>query len=196
LRRGDRLAEDAGVPAPDELVLETERLWIRLYRESDADRTYDTLRRWEVSRWLGDDPKVMSDRDEAVRRIVRWRSISEADPRHGVWAVEVKETGALAGCALLVPAPDPDDRFGGVVEVGWHLHPDSWGHGYAREAGGAALRKGLAEGLDAVHAFVRPDNLPSARVCEAIGMRLHRTSVDEWDRGQWLQFRTTAEETT
>lgn len=178
----------------DEQVLETERLKVRLYREADADRMFDTLRRWEVARWLGDDPQAMADREEAVRRITRWRAISAADPRRGLWAVEVKDTGVVAGCVLLVPAPDPEHRFGGEVEVGWHLHPDSWGHGYAREAGAATLAKGFADGLREVHAFVRPDNEPSMRVCEAIGMRRHRASTDEWYRGPWLQYRATDED--
>jgi RimJ/RimL family protein N-acetyltransferase len=171
------------------LVAQTERLWIRQYAESDADRLYDTLRRWEVSRWLGDAPRVMLSRDEALQRIRAWRKVHENDPRYGLWAVEEKGTGRLVGCALLVPAPDPEQRYGGVVEVGWHLHPDSWGHGYAREAGFAAARKGFADGLEEVHAFVRPDNHASVRVCEGIGMQRYRTSRDEWYKGEWLQFR-------
>ena len=181
---------------PDELVLETERLWIRQYAASDADRMYDTLRRWEVSRWLGDAPSVMLARDEAVRRIKAWRKLAQVDPRLGIWAMEVKETGQVPGCVLLVPAPDPEQRYGGVVEVGWHLHPDSWGHGYAREAGAAAVSKGFDDGLEEVHAFVRPDNKASVRVCEAIGMHQHRISRDEWYRGEWLQYRITRQEHT
>ena len=154
------------MPPPDELIFETERLWIRQYADSDADRMYDTLRRWEVSRWLGDAPSVMLARDEAVRRIAAWRKLAEANPSQGIWA----------------------------IEVGWHLHPDSWGHGYAREAGAAAVSKGFADGLEEVHAFVRPENKPSVRVCEAIGMEQYRISRDEWYRGEWLQYRITRQE--
>lgn len=177
------------VQRPDELVFETERLWIRLYRDSDADRLFDTLRREEVARWLGDRPRAMRERSEAVSRIAAWRSISAAEPRHGVWASEVKDTRKVAGCVLLVPAPDPEQRYGGAIEVGWHLHPDSWGLGYAREGGAGALAKGFADGLEEILAFVRPDNGPSARVCTAVGMRRHRTSTDEWYSGEWLLYR-------
>jgi hypothetical protein len=31
----------------------------------------------------------------------------------------------------------------GEVEVGWHLHPDSWGHGYATEAARAVIDRGF-----------------------------------------------------
>lgn len=183
------LAKMHHVTPPDELVLETERLWIRLYRDSDADRVFDTLSRWEVATWLGDTPRAMVDHEEAVQRVARWRSITEADPRYGVWASQVKATGVVAGCALLVPAPDPDQRYGGAIEIGWHLHPDSCGRGYAREAGTAVMAKGFADGLADVHAFVAPANTPSARVCESIGMRRHGISKDEWYRGEWLHYR-------
>lgn len=179
------------VLCPQELVLETERLWIRLYRDSDADRLFDTLRRWEVAQWLGDRPRAMRDRAQAVSRIAVWRSITQADPRHGIWASQLKASGEVAGCVLLVPAPDPDQLYGGAIEVGWHLHPDSWGHGYAREAGAAVLDKGFADGLDEILAFVRPANEPSVRVCSAIGMRRERISRDEWYSGEWLMFRAT-----
>ena len=179
---------------PDELVLETERLWIRLYRDSDADRLFDTLRRDEVSQWLGDRPRAMQERTEAVSRIAAWRAISAAEPRHGIWASEVKDTGEVAGCVLLVPAPDPEGRYGGAIEVGWHLHPDAWGRGYAREGGAAVLAKGFADGLEEILAFVRPDNEPSARVCAAIGMRKHRVSRDEWYSGEWLMYRAARSE--
>ncbi|MGW4898736.1 GNAT family N-acetyltransferase [Kitasatospora sp. NPDC004240] len=32
---------------------------------------------------------------------------------------------------MLLPLPDGD----GEVEVGWHLHPEAWGQGYATVAG-------------------------------------------------------------
>jgi len=165
-----------------------------MYREADADRVYDTLRRWEVSRWLGDDPKVMVDRDEAVRRIAGWRSITEQDPRHGVWAIELRDSGLVVGTLLLVPAPDPEQEYGGAVEVGWHLHPDSWGHGYAREAGAAGLGKGFADGLQEIYAFTHVTNTPSQRVCGAIGMSPVGITTDQWYRGDMALFRSTADE--
>jgi RimJ/RimL family protein N-acetyltransferase len=56
------------------------------------------------------------------------------------------------------------------IEVGWHLHPDAWGHGYATEAARGALRWGFDRGLEEVHAVVRPDNAPSLRVCGRLAM--------------------------
>jgi len=59
----------------------------------------------------------------------------------------------------------------------------------SREAGIAVMTKGFADGLREVHAFVAPANTPSARVCEAIGMRRDGISKDQWYKGEWLHYR-------
>ena len=58
------------------------------------------------------------------------------------------------------------------VEIGWHLHPDSWGNGFATEAAVAVLRRGFADGLLEVWAVTDPGNHRSAAVCRRIGMQL------------------------
>jgi len=58
-----------------------------------------------------------------------------------------------------------------AVEVGWRLHPDHWGHGYATEAAAASLRFGFDEaGLDEIVAFTTTVNTRSQAVMERIGM--------------------------
>ncbi len=153
---------------------DTERLRVRPWTHDDADldRLFDTYRRWEVSRWLGATPRSMQSRDEAGGVVDRWAARAEGPL--GVWAIEVRETGLVAGTVLLVRLPDSDE-----VEVGWHLHPDSWGHGYATEAARGAIEHGFAHDISEVYAVVRPGNEPSVAVCRRLGMRaLGRT--DRW----------------
>ena len=54
----------------------------------------------------------------------------------------------------------PNDEAG-EVEIGWHLHPDAWGHGYASEAARAVLAHGFAHGLPEILAVTHLDNYPS-----------------------------------
>ena len=65
------------------------------------------------------------------------------------------------------------------MEIGWHLHPDAWGHGYAAEAASAVLRHGFEAGLEEINAVTHLTNDRSQAVCRRIGME-HRGVVERW----------------
>lgn len=172
-------------------IFETPRLIVRAWtdRESDVDRIFDIYSRWEVARWLGAVPRAMAGRDEAVSAVSRWAARTDEARGLGLWAVEVRATGVVAGSIALMPMPGE----GGEVEVAWHFHPDSWGNGYATEAARGALARGFDHGLAELYAVVRPDNGPSLAVCRRLGMTpLGRT--DRWYGQQVEAFRQTAAE--
>ena len=149
-----------GAPAGTEL--RTCRLRLRPWTTSadDLARLADIYGRDEVTRWLGGAPTV-----SPVELVARWARLHEQDDCFGCWAVELAD-GTVAGTVLFKPLPDGV----GEVEVGWHLHPDSWGHGYATEAARAVIERGFAAGLPEVYAVVRPGNEASKAVCRRLGM--------------------------
>lgn len=151
--------------------LTTERLVLRPWELSDADFAFAMYSRWDVQRFIGRVPRIMSDRAEAVERIAGWRAI---DRPHAVWAVEHRDTGNLVGTLLLKSIPASGDSAppqpSGDTEIGWHFHPDHWGMGYASEAAAAALSYAFECGVPKVVAVTSPDNRPSQKVCERIGM--------------------------
>jgi RimJ/RimL family protein N-acetyltransferase len=154
----------------DAAVLTTERLRLRPWTHSPADlaRLADLYGRVEVTRWLGGTPSV-----PPAELVTRWAALHARDPRFGCWAIERRDaaagragSAAVAGTLLFKPLP----HGVGEVEVGWHLHPDSWGHGYATEAARAVIQRGFEAGLPEVYAVVRPGNEPSLAVCRRLGM--------------------------
>jgi RimJ/RimL family protein N-acetyltransferase len=176
-------------------VFETERLIVRAWTmsESDVDRVYSIYSDWSVARWLGPTPRVMVDRGDALAVIERWRARQEADPRLGAWAAEVRETGVVAGTILTNLLPYTDGSPPSEVEIGWHLHPDSWGHGYATEGARGAAERAFAKGVPTVYATVYPENVASLAVCRRLGMTpLGRTNrfygmeaeAFRWDAGE------------
>ena len=59
-----------------------------------------------------------------------------------------------------------------MVEVGWSIHPDRWGEGFAPEAARASVAWGFEVcDLEEIVSFAVPDNARSRRVMEKIGMR-------------------------
>lgn len=170
------------LPHP-EPVFETERLVVRDWRDDEAPRLLDMYSRPEVMRYLGS-PSLMASLDEARERIERGRRSNAevaAGTPYGWWAVEVRDTGGVAGTVLLVPAAGADEP-GTPVEVGWHLHPDSWGHGYATEAAAGAMRRGFAAGLTEIIALVDEANTASQAVCRRLGLEPTAVSEEFYDR--------------
>ena len=141
----------------------TPRLRLRPWTtgRDDLARLTDLYSREQVIRWLGGTPTV-----SPVELVTRWARVHEQDERFGCWAIEVRGGGTVAGTVLLKPLPDGV----GEVEVGWHLHPDSWGHGYATEAARAVIDRAFTAGLPEVYAVVRPGNERSLAVCRRLGM--------------------------
>jgi RimJ/RimL family protein N-acetyltransferase len=168
--------------------LATDRLLIRPWRHEEAPRLLDLLSRPEVVKWLGDgEPVLMKGLDEAHERIDRYAA-REAPPL-GMWAVERTADGVVVGTVLLLTLPNAEH---GEVEIGWHLHPDSWGHGYATEAARAVLGHGLGAGLPEIIAVSHTDNVASQAVMRRLGMA-DRGVVEKWYEGESALFVMTAE---
>jgi len=99
----------------------------------------------------------------------------------GLWAVEV--SGRFAGFVGLNPVPDAIralTRGAPEMEVGWRLARWAWGHGYATEAGRAAVAFAFRElELPEVVSFTAVGNLRSRAVMERLG--LTRDPADDFD---------------
>ncbi|GMA22425.1 acetyltransferase [Luteimicrobium album] len=160
----------------DAAVLRTDRLLLRRWDPADpadVDFLFDTYSRWEVQRFIGRVPRVMEHRDEALARAQAWADRGD-EPPYGIWAATRADDGSRLGSVLLksIPASGPTEPLepSGDTEIGWHFHPDAWGHGYASEGAAAVLAAGFAAGLDRVVAVTNPKNLASQAVCRRLGM--------------------------
>ncbi len=146
-------------------LLETARLRLRRVRDDDLDALYDIDRRPEVMRYVG--PGKARTREQVAASIARVKALYEDAPGYGVWPGVEKAGGALVGMFLLLPYPET-----GEVEVGYRLHPDHWGKGYATEGARALIDYAFKRlGLARVIAIAYPQNAVSIRVMQKAGMR-------------------------
>jgi RimJ/RimL family protein N-acetyltransferase len=155
----------------------TQRLLLRPWSAEDLDYHFDIYHRWEVMRWLGADPKPLSSPEESLAGITRW--LERCQWPYGLWAVVPDEVGHPVGSALLVHLQDAEGHSCPDVEVGWHFHPDHWGHGYATESAACLLEAAWREGLDEVWAVIHAGNSASVAVTERLGMTPQGTT-DRW----------------
>lgn len=159
-------------------VLETGRLVLRPWGADDLAAVFDIYSRWEVVRYLGRTPAVLTEPAQAQASLARWAEIP--GPVHGVWAIVPRGSSTPVGSALLKLLPLSE---GGAIsvdtEIGWHLHPDAWGNGYATEAARGLLAHAWAGGLGRVFAVTYPENTASQAVCRRLGMT-HLGSTDRY----------------
>lgn len=126
------------------------------------------------------DPNVMQyyphtkDRDEALAWI-DWNQRLYQQEGFGLWLITLQSTGEFVGdCGLT-----PQEIEGTIdIEVGYHIRTDLQGHGYATEAA-TACRDYARDVLDAKRliAIIHPDNTPSQRVAEKIGLTYERDAI-------------------
>ena len=156
----------------------TARLAFRTWTHDDVDAFIDMYSREDVYRFLGGSPEAVTDPDVARSRIDRWSGRGEFS---GIWAVTMRDEPLRpVGTILLVPLTSSSDgSWSDVFEIGWHFHPDSWGNGYATEAGRAMIARARTAGLSEIRAVLYAGNLPSRRVCERLGME-YLGPTDQW----------------
>ncbi|MGI4896507.1 MAG: GNAT family N-acetyltransferase [Janthinobacterium lividum] len=140
---------------------------LRPWHPDEAARLFDLLSRSEVTQWFGEASRApLTEVDEAAARIASWATGN--GPLLGTRAITVAGRAEPVGTVLLFHAPNADHD---EVEVGWYLHPDAVGHGYAAAAARTAIREAFATGIDEVWALTHVHNTRSRATCARIGMR-------------------------
>lgn len=152
------------------LPLLTPRLRLRGPQPDDFEALFEGI--WsspEVMRFVGGQPRPRALATE------RFAWSCELFQRTGMalWTVERRSDGAILGDCGVIPL----EGRGPEIELGYRLRRSTWGQGLATEAAAAALGHAMAPtaagglGLSRVVAVVEPDNVPSRRVLEKLGLR-------------------------
>ena len=163
-----------GSTSPLDASLETPRLLLRRWRSADLDAFAAVTAQPEVMRYIRDGRTL--DRAATAERLVRYQRHWD-DHGFGLYAVEIKETGELAGfTGLAVPAFLPEIMP--AVEIGWRLGRAHWGRGLATEAARSVVAHARAAlGLRRLVSIHIVGNEASARVMVKLGMTLERETV-------------------
>jgi len=180
--------------------IETERCWITAYEpERDLDEhwaIYESPEMWQYLGW-SEQPGY----DEMKRLFKDRPPLWEVHtPGSGVFPIRMKEDNAFTGIVLLKALPYSGGELSEYIEIGWHLARPYWGRGLATEAA-RAIRDYAFETLNLsfFYAIADPENTPSLKVMERIGMRFQERTdrfYDEMgvlyvlDRATWEAQRT------
>ena len=162
--------------------LETERLLLRPFAPGDFDALYAYQSRPDVTRYLYWGPRTQDEVREALEKKLASTAIrSEGDVLS--LAVVLKENDELVGDFILHWTSEEHQQ----AEIGYIIHPEHAGHGYATEAGRILLRIAFQDlGLHRVTGSADARNAASGRVLEKLGMRREAHLVEnEYVKDEW-----------
>lgn len=140
-------------------MIQTARLLIRRFQEKDYQCLYDYLSNPGIYRYEPGEPVTR----EAARELARKRS-----QNNDFWAVVLLNTDQLVGHLFFKQIEPPEFL---TWELGFIFNPAHQNKGYATESSTALIRYGFEHwGIHKVIANCNPENIPSWRVLEKIGM--------------------------
>ena len=141
--------------------IETERLLLRPFRESDAEAFFECCQNPNIGNNAGWKPHGSLEESQEILRSV---FISQS----GIWAITLKEDGRLIGSVGIIPDPkreNPQARM-----LGYWLDESHWGKGYMTEAVQSVLDYGFNTlQLSLITANCYPHNERSQQVLKRHG---------------------------
>jgi RimJ/RimL family protein N-acetyltransferase len=162
----------------------TERLTLRLMTEADVDDVLAYQSRDDVCRYLLFEPRT---RDDVAAKIAQHRVAArmthDGDYLQLAMQLDGHPDRRVIGDMYLTVASAENSQ----AEIGWTLHPDFHGQGYAVEAATATLDLAFDTiGFHRVRAELDPRNDASIALCRRLGMR-HEAHIvqDLWLKGEW-----------
>lgn len=154
-------------------ILETERLILRQWRDSDL----------QAMATINQDPKVM-EHFAATRSLEETKAFINSnktlfkDLGYCFYATELKQTHELIGFVGIAPVYEMPCTP--AIEIGWRLGTKFWGQGLATEAAKAVIDYAFnALGIGELVSFTATTNKKSERVMQRLGFI--RSEKDDFD---------------
>jgi ribosomal-protein-alanine N-acetyltransferase len=162
------------------VICETERLILRRFTTADLDALAAIMADPDVTRFFPGGPRT---REQTRIRLEGF--LHDYDSvGFSKWAVVLRDSGELIGrCGPAIQS------VGGVdeAEIGYDLAKHQWGRGLATEAATAAIEHCFAVlGMNRVVSIIDPNNVPSLRVSQRLGMTYERDI--EWRKGTFRLY--------
>lgn len=153
------------------MILQTQRLLLRPWQETDAESLFEYAKDPDVGPIAGwPAHKCMEESLDVIRHVLQGAEC---------YAVCLKEDNrAIGAIELLLHDRSHTARSDGECELGYWLGKPFWGRGYMPEAAAELIRRGFEElGMTTIWCGYYDGNRKSARVQEKLGFVHHHSGV-------------------
>lgn len=149
--------------------IETERLILREFRDSDAEGMFELDSNPNVHLFVGNRPvKHIEESIEYIKFVQK----QYKDFGIGRWAVILKETNEFIGWSGIKYITEEINNYNNFYELGYRFIEKHWGKGYASEAGKAFVDYAFNEmNVEVLYAYADAGNENSRKILEKLGFR-------------------------
>jgi RimJ/RimL family protein N-acetyltransferase len=156
------------------IILETQRLFLRRFTEADALLIRELNSQPGVLQYI---PEPIPASDKEAKEIIINIILPQYKNKLGRWAVHLKSNDEFIGwCGLKLVNKESDSYR---IDLGYRFMPSHWGKGYATEAAKSTLEYGHHHLLlEKIIAHAHIDNIASQKVLEKIGMQYAGEGMD------------------
>ena len=166
--------------------LETERLKLRLFKDTDAEALYEACSDEKVTRFLSFD--TYTSMDDAYNRLEFLKEEYEKLTEPPVWAITIKGENKAIGSINYLHVKEKHS----VAEIGYWLASKHWNKGIMTEAVKEVLKFGFENmGLNKVIIQCDARNIGSYRVMEKCGL-VHEGTLrqERFSKGEFIDIKT------
>jgi [ribosomal protein S5]-alanine N-acetyltransferase len=168
------------------IMLETERLILREFLESDIEAFFEMDSKPEVHKYLGNNPAKTIEQSADMIHNIQQQYI---DNGIGRWAAIEKTTGNFIGWSGLKFIREYENNHVNFYDIGYRLHPNYWNKGYATESAKAAIEYGFAQlNLEEIIGSANVENKASRRALEKCGLKFVEQFMWKDIKCDWLKI--------
>lgn len=151
-------------------MIETERLTLRAFSQSDEARLVEIFSDQDVAKWVGDGSALT---DTQAKQWIKNSRQSKIDNGTSAGAIIENSTNRLIGWGGVVHPKDQSP------ELIYGFERNAWRKGYGLEIADAIVADAKKRGISDLVATVDPDNKGSIRILTKLGFQLVESGVDE-----------------
>lgn len=174
------------------LYLETERLILKKFQDTDVENIFKLDSNIEVHKYLGNNPIKTHKQAEYIISFFKKQYQENNIGRFAAFEKDSSNFIGWSGLKLNKGNKESLNGFTNFIDIGYRFLPSFWGKGYATESAIACLNFGFKEmNYDIIYGAAETANIGSNKILQKIGLKYVNDFKVENIDAKWYELKKT-----